>query len=253
VQLLGSQTSVSAPTGLTVVDTERIGMDTFLEFGPSLRALLNQAAADPDADPKVKEAAALIDTWPGAAPLSATTGATAYPLFATWKRGLRQAALRFNPSNPPPPTTTFSPAQKAEARRAMVVAYDGMKAQYGRIDVAHGTLHTFTWGPFSAPVNGGDTGVETLRLTNCKGTPGADSPVYYHPCAVRGGSSAIFNVDLNTDQFTVTRPVSDTDNPASPFYTLNARNYTADRYRSFPVTDTAVDTEQTSRQVLTLP
>lgn len=253
VQILGSQTSVGAPTGLTIADTERIGMDTFLEYGPSLRALLRQAAADPGADAKVKEASALIDAWPGAAELRATTGSTAYPLFATWKRGLRQPALGFNPSNPPAPTTSFTSAQKTEARRAMIVAYDGMTAQYGRIDIPHGQLHTFTWGSFSAPVNGGDSGVETVRLTNCKGTPGSESPVYYHPCAVRGGSSAIFNVDLNTDRFTITRPVSDTDSPSSPFYTLNASDYVADRYRAFPITDTATDAEQTSRRVLTLP
>ena len=253
VQLLGSQTSLSAPTGLTIADTERISLDTFLEYGPALRALLNQAAADAGADPKVKEAAALIAAWPGAAELRATTGSTAYPLFATWKRGLRQGSLGFNPSSPPPPTTTFSAAQKAEARRAMLVAYDGMKAQYGRIDVTHGSLHTYTWGAFTAPVNGGDFGVETLRMTNCRGVPGTESPVFYAPCPVRGGSSATFNVDLGTERFTIMRPVSDTDDPASGYYTLNARDYTADRFRAFPVTDPAVDGQQTGRRVLTLP
>ena len=125
-------------------------MDTFLEFGPSLRALLRQAADSPGASTKVKEAAALIDAWPGARDLFATTGSTAYPLFATWRRGLRQGVLRFNPTNPPPPTTDFTPAQEAEASRAMVVAYDGMKAQYGSIAVPYGALHTFTWGSFTA-------------------------------------------------------------------------------------------------------
>jgi hypothetical protein len=128
-----------------------------------------------------------------------------------------------------------------------------MKAQYGRIDVTHGSLHTFTWGPFTAAVNGGDTGLETLRLTNCKGAPGSESPVYYHPCPVRGGSSDIFNVDLAGGTVTVSRPVSDTDDSTSGYYTLNARDYVADRYRTIPVSDAAVDGQQTNRRVLTLP
>ena len=214
VQLLGSQTSLGPPTNLTLTDTERLGMDTFMEFAPSLRALLDQAAVGGDA--KVQQAAALIDDWPGATDLNATRGATAYPLFATWKRGLNEGVLGFSTNNPPPPSTTFSTAQKNEARRAMIVAYDGMTAQYGTIAVAAGFLHTFTWGSFGAPVSGGDTGLETLRLTNCKTVPGSESPIYYHPCPVKGGSSNIFDVDLQTGRYTYSRPVSDTAAPPRP-------------------------------------
>ena len=226
-------------------------MDTFMEFAPSLRALLDQAAVGGDA--KVQQAAALIDDWPAAGDLEATKGATAYPLFATWKRGLNERVLGFSANNPPPPTTTFSAAQKTEARRAMDVAYDGMMAQYGTIAIASAFLHTFSWGSFTAPVTGGDTGLETVRLTNCKGVAGSESPVYYHPCPVKGGSSNIFDVDLESGRFTVSRPVSDTDDPSSPFYTLNARDYTADRYRAFPITDAEIAADATSTQTLTVP
>lgn len=253
VQLLGSQTQLSAPRNLTIDDTKRIGLDTYLEFGPSLRELLTQASDTAATGTKVREALFLFYVWPGAQDMSATSGSLAYPMFATWRRGLRPSVLGFNPTNPPPPTTNFTPAQEAEARRALVAAYDGMKAQYGSIVVRYGDLHTITWGPFSAPVNGGDSDLATVRMTNCKGQPNSESPIYYHPCATRGGSSHIFDVDLASGLFVVSRPVSDTDEPASPFYTLNARDYAADRYRQFPTTLGAVKAQQTSQITLSVP
>jgi hypothetical protein len=83
--------------------------------------------------------------------------------------------------------------------------------------------------------------------------PGAESPVYYHPCPVKGGSSYIFDVDLSSGRLTYARPVSDTDDPASPFYTLNARDYVENRYRAFPVTDAEVAADATSTETLTVP
>jgi acyl-homoserine lactone acylase PvdQ len=237
---------LDAADDVTLADAERIGLDTFIEFAPSLRALLNQAAFSPTADPKVRAAAALIGSWD----LRADKDSTAYPLFATWRRGLREAALGFDPVNPPPPNTVFSDAQKAEASRAMLVAYNGMMAQYGTIAKRYGELHTYTYGSLTAPVSGGDFDLGTLHLTNCRGTPGSMSPVFYHPCAVRGGTSFLFNVDMASGRMTVMRPVSNTDDPASPFYTLNARDYVEERYREFPVSDAAVDAQQTSRRVL---
>jgi acyl-homoserine lactone acylase PvdQ len=236
-------------SNLSFADVERIGLDVYVEIAPSLKALLAQAAFNASSDPRVRVAWSLIGPWDG----RATRDSTAYPLFATWKRGLRESALSFDPVNPPPASTTFTDAQKAEASRAMIVAYDGMMAQYGTIARRYGDLHTYTYGSFSAPIDGGDFDVPTIHMTNCRGTPGSMSPVYYHPCPVRGGSSFVFSVDMATGRMTVMRPVSDTDDAASPFYTLNARDFTAGRYREFPVTDAAVDAQQTSRTVVTAP
>jgi acyl-homoserine-lactone acylase len=240
---------LGAARDVTLDDAGRLGLDTFVEISTSLKALLAQAAAG--GGPKVAAGNALIQTWDGRAEMNSR----AYPLFATWVRGLDERALGFSLNDPPPPTTTFTRAQISEARRAMMRAYDGMVAQYGTIAVRYGDLHTFTWGSLTAPVNGGDFGpLATLRLTNCRGEPGWDSPVYYHPCHVRGGSSFMFHVDLaDPNTMPVTRPVSDTDDPADLHYVDNARDYVADRYRLFPITRKAVRREQTARETLRVP
>ena len=240
---------LDAASGVDLAEAEHIGLDTFIEFAPSLRALLNQTAFSATSDPRVRTAAALIGAWD----LRADKDSTAYPLFATWRRGLREDALGFDPVNPPPPTTVFTAAQKAEANRAMIVAYDGMMAEYGTIAKRYGDLHTYTYGSLAAPVSGGDFDLGTLHLTNCRGQTGSLSPVFYHPCAVRGGTSFLFNVDMATGRMTVMRPVSDTDDPTSPFYTLNARDYVNERFREFPISDASVNVEQTSRLVLKMP
>lgn len=177
VQLLGPQTVLGGPRNLTLADIERIGLDTFLEFGPSLRSLLDAAAASPGADPRVRLAAAVIDDWSGAEDLRATKGSTAYPLFATWKRGLAQPALGFNPTNPPAPNTAWTERQKAEASRAMIAAFDGMVGQYGTITLKYGIVHRYTYGSVNRGVNGGDSDLATVRTTNCKNDPGSESPL----------------------------------------------------------------------------
>lgn len=234
--------------GVTLDEAGRIGMDNYVEFAPSLKALLAQAAVG--AGPKVVAGNALIQAWDNRAEMNST----AYPLFATWVRGLDESVLGFKTPNPPPQSTNFTAAQISEARQSMVTAHDGMTAQYGTIAVRYGDLHTFTWGSFTGAVNGGDHDLATVRLTNCKGEPGALSPVYYHPCAVRGGSSYMFHVDMgNPGRMNVTRPVSDSDDPASAHYTDNARDYVADRYRAFPVTRKALADEQISSRRLRIP
>ena len=237
---------LAAARGVSIADAERIGLDTYVEFAPSLKALLSQAAAGPGGDARVKTAASLIGAWDN----RASRDSTAYPLFATWRRGLRDAALGFDPVNPPAPSRTFTAAQRAEASRAMIVAHDGMKAQYGTIAKRYGDLHTYSYGSLRAPVDGGDFDLGTLHLTNCRGQAGATSPVFYGPCAVRGGSSFIFNVDMASGRMTVMRPVSNSDDSSSPRYTDNAADYVAGRFREFPVSRRVTARERTSRLVL---
>lgn len=244
------QTALLDPaSNVTLAQAGELAMDNFVEISPSLKSLL--AAATPGGGPEVGAANALISAWDG----RAEAESTAYPLFTTWVRGLDESALGFKVANPPSPQTAWNAAQITEARQAMVRAHNGMVAQYGTIAVPYGDLHTFTWGDFTAPVNGGDDGaVATVRMTNCKGEAGSQSPDYYHPCHVRGGSSFMFHTDLaDGTKMPVTRPVSDTDDPTSPFYTLNARDYVADRYRDFPLTDKAVEEERTSQRRLRVP
>lgn len=238
------QTQLLDPlSGVTLEQAGELAMDNYVEIATNLKLLLAEAAVGAGA--KVVAGNALIQAWDNRAEMNST----AYPLFATWVRGLDDAVV--STTNPP---ATFTDAQRDEARRAMVRAYDGMLAQYGTIAVRYGDLHTFTWGSFAAPVNGGDSDLATLRLTNCKGQPGALSPDYYHPCAVRGGSSYMFHVDLaNPDALRVTRPASASDDPASPHYTDNARDYVADAYRTFPVSRKALDAEKISSKRLRIP
>ena len=235
--------------GADLARVGQIGLDNYVEVAPSLKALLAQAAASSTASAHVKEANAFIQTWDNRAQKESTV----YPLFATWVRGLDESVLGFKTPEPPPPTTTFTAAQKQEARRAMNVAYNGMKAQYGSIAVRYGDVHTFTWGSLTAGVNGGDADIATVRLTNCKGEPGTLSPVYYHPCRVRGGSSFMYQFDMASDRMTSMRPVSASDDPSSPHYTDNARDYVADRYRSYPVRSSALEREEIARKSLRIP
>lgn len=236
-------------TDVTLDQAGEIAMDNFVGISPSLQSLLAAAAVGGNA--KVIAANDLIAAWDGHAEINST----AYPLFATWVRGLNEAALGFRVANPPPPGSAWTAAQITAARAAMNQAYDGMTGQYGTIAVRYGDVHTFTWGDFSGAVNGGDDGpLATIRMSNCKNQPGSNSPDYYYPCAVRGGSSFMFQTDLaNGDLMRVTRPVSDSDDPGSRFYTANARDYVADRYREFPISDRAVERDRTSRKRLRVP
>ena len=105
---------LSSASNFTLADAERIGMDVYVGFAPTLKALLDQAAALPGADPRVQNAALLFDAWDN----TATTEETAMPLFATWVAGLRAIGLGFSIENPPPPTTEFTETQKqARAKR----------------------------------------------------------------------------------------------------------------------------------------
>lgn len=236
-------------SGFTLADAERVGLDAFVEVSPSLKSLLAQTAARPGADPRVVVANAIIAPWDG----NAVVSSNAVPLFATWIRGLQRSGLGFSPTDPPPPTTSFSNGAKNEASRAMIVAYQGMVDHYGTAAVDYGRLHAYSYGSVSAPLNGGDVNIETLRLGTCKGLPGASSPVYYHACIAKGGSGFMFNVDMATGKFTLMRPVSDSDDPANPHYSDNAADYVADRYHELPLTGRAIDAERTSRQVLRVP
>lgn len=255
IQLLGSQTSLGAPTNLTIPDSERFGFDSYLETGASLRALLDQTAATPGPVPadnaKVQEAATLIDGWD----LRADKASTEFPLFVTWAAGMRPATLKFNIANPPPAGTTFTSTQKDEARRAIVVAYNGMKAHYnGRIAVPYGEVHTVTRGNFTAPISGGDEDLSSPFLVHCNGAGGGSNGVYYRPCpTVDAGTSLAYNVPLGEERMTIARPVSDTDDPASPFYTLNTRDFAAERTRDFPISDSAISGEATSTQTKAMP
>jgi len=236
-------------SNVSLGQTRDLALDDFVEISPSLKSLL--AAAATGGSTKVVSGNDLIQAWDGRAEMNST----AYPLFATWVRGLSEAALGFRVANPPPPSTAWTAAQINEARSAMTRAYDGMTTEYGTIAVRYGDVHTLTRGDFTGAVNGGDSGaLATLRMTNCKGEPGENSPDYYHPCAVRGGSGAMFHTDLaNEEVLEVLRPVADTDDSASPFYTENARAYVADRFRGFPITDEAVERDETSRRRLRIP
>ena len=236
-------------SGFTLGDAERFGLDAFVQSSPGLQALLAQTAARPGADPAVVAANAIIAPWDG----RAVAGSDAVALFATWVRGLERSALGFPPNSPPPPTTSFSNAAKDEASRAMIVAYEGMVDQYGTAAVPYGSLHRFEYGSASGGVDGGDVNIETLRLTTCKGLPGASSPSYYHSCVAKGGSGFMFNVDLASGRMTVMRPVSDTADPSDPTYSLNAADYLANTYREFPITKAQVDAERTSQQTLKVP
>lgn len=255
IQLLGSQTSLGAPLNLTIADSERFGFDSYLETGASLRALLDQTAATPGPAPgdnaKVQEAAALIDGWD----LRADKDSTEFPLFVTWAAGMRPTTLKFNIANPPPAGTTFTSAQKDEARRAMVVAYNGMKAHYnGRIAVPYGEVHTVTRGDFTAPIGGGDEELSSPFLVHCNGAGGGSNGVYYRRCpTVDAGTSLAYNVPVGEERMTIARPVSDTEDPASAFYTLNTRDFAAERSRDFPISDSAISSEATSTQTRELP
>lgn len=245
------QTSIlGGASNLSLPDVESIGLDTYLQFAPSLKALLDQAAALPSSDPAVKAAAALFDAWND----EASADSTAFPLFATWVRGLNPQALGFDPVNdPPPPSTVFTAAQMSEASRAMLVAYNGMMAKYGTISVPYGTLHTFTWGSFTSPLGGASPDVPTLFMAGCPQSHYAKSPVAYFPCPVSQGTSYLINVDLGSSDMAVMRPAPDTDDTSSPFYTEDAQQYAANAYRQFPTTRSAVDAEKTSVEVLMVP
>ena len=230
---------LSSASNFTLADAERIGMDVYVDFAPTLKALLDQAAAVPGADPRVQNAARLFDAWDN----TASTEETAMPLFATWVAGLKAIGLGFSIENPPPPTTEFTEAQKQDASKAMLVAYNGMVEKYGTYAVAYGKLHTFARGTLTAPISGGSSITPTLFLTGCSPTPSA---VYFVPCSVTTGSSYMMNTEMASDRYTDSLPVADTANTESPYYTDNADTYVNKRYREYPVTDAAVQEQMTS-------
>ena len=257
-------------SGLTLGDSERIGMDTFLVTAPGLQALLGQAAADPVASDKVRAAAALISAtaWDGTATARTTVNndhpvTTAYPVFATWTRRLEaDGKLSFNTGTIQSADTLFSTEDKTAAREAMDAIYPNGIPVGG---VNFGDVHRFrlpTDPPtrrFDEAVSGGDDHLGTVRLTNCKNDPDAHSTDHYYLCPIAGGSSHIWNRDFATTPaspfgtVTVSRPMADTDSPASKFFLQNATDYVNDSYRVFPFTDSAISADQDSLETLTIP
>lgn len=235
-------------SGLDAAGSEALAEDTFVEFVPTMKALLAQAAVAGSV--KVKAGSELIQAWDG----RADADSTAFPLFATWLRGLDESSLGFKFQNPPGPSTVFSGTQLVTARQSMNKAYDGMIARYGRIDVALGDLRKVGRGNFTGPVSGGDFDVPALRMAHCKGQPGAGSPVAYQPCVASGGSSFTFDIDMG-DPYSLryNRPVSNTDDPSSPFISRNTEDFSAGTFRVMPVTDSQVMANRVSFATRTIP
>ncbi|MCB0870065.1 MAG: penicillin acylase family protein [Solirubrobacterales bacterium] len=234
--------------GLDQEGAEALAKDTYIQFSPTMKSLLQQAAVA--GSQKVKAGSALIGNWDGRADATST----AYPLFATWLRALDDSALGFKYQNAPEPPPLFSGPQLVAARQAMNKAYDGMIARYGRIDVRLGDLRKVSRGNFTGPVDGGDFDVPALRMAHCKGQPGASSPTAYQPCVASGGSSFTFEIDMGSSHvLRYNRPVSNGDDPSSPFITRNTEDFANGTFRVMPTTGAQVAATRSRTETFRVP
>ncbi|MGB0119803.1 MAG: penicillin acylase family protein [Solirubrobacterales bacterium] len=236
--------------GLTLADVDAFGMDTYIEFAPALLDLLRLAEAKYPGNAKLAAAAGLFDSWD----YRADADSTWYPLFNTWVRALKPNVLGFEPleaSAPYPDGLVGQPGgpttqQVDEAARAMAAsgqAYDAMIAKLGTINPRFGDIHTMDWGNFSGPVGGTGNSVQTLFMTQCRGT-GSQAVIF--PCPAQSGSGYIMNYDFSTGAMHTSKPASASDDSGSPFHMKNAEVFAASRYRAFPISEAAVDAEMTS-------
>jgi acyl-homoserine lactone acylase PvdQ len=255
---------LTAARRLTLAGADRIALDAYVEFAPPLKQLLDQAAAAPGADPRVMAGSALLDGWDNVA----DPESRAMPLFIAWVRALDPTALGHTTADQGPVVPQeasaeypdglvgqpggFSAAQISEAARAMKLASDAMVAAYGSIAQRYGDLHTIEIGDFHSPLRGGTNDAPTLWMAGCKNDFPASRLVAF-PCRASNGSSYIMDVDFADATMHTSKPVADTDDPFSPFFTLNARDFQSGTFRTFPTTYAAVQAEKTSETKLTLP
>lgn len=249
--------------GFSVDDVRRMGMDTFTVTSPGLTRLMHEAAAsvaNPSA--RLREADVLFSAWDGWARARSTDLnpgpiANAYPAFVTWKRRLEELDrkrepedLSFTLNDPVDPDHDFSDYDLRLARLAVNEIFRHPVTN-GPLPLSldPGTVHHFDLpsepNAFREPVNGADEDLATIRMTNCKSLRNASS-LTYEDCPITGGSSNIWLFDFNTGTKQVSRPMANTANPRSSFYTANALDYVNDRYRTYPLTQAQLDGETTS-------
>lgn len=237
---------------MTLADADAIGFDSHIEFAPALIDLLDQAAALPGADPKVQEAASVLDGWN----YDAGPESTQFVLFTAWVRALNPQQLGFAPqqaSAPFPEGLVGQPGgptagQLAEAARAMGasgMAYDEMIEAYGSLTKRTGDVNRMVWGAFDGGVGGGNLDAPSLWMADCRGAYPPTVLVAF-PCQVTTGSGYVMNVDLGSGKMHTSIAASASDDPASPFYTANVEDWSAKRIRNYPRSSRALAAEKTS-------
>lgn len=245
---------LTGASGLTLADVDEIGLDDRIEFAPVLIDLLDQAAARPGTDPEVQAAASVLDGWDYEADIDSTR----FVLFSTWVRALSLIRPDFDPSQASAPYPDGligqpggpKPWQLNAASDAMGAAHDAMIDSFGSLTVRAGDVHTIDVGGFSAPVGGGTQDAPALFMTSCKDQYRNDAVLVAFPCSATNGSGYVINVDLGGPTMHVLKALPGSDDPSSPFYTRNAQRYAVGQYRSFPLTDAAVEAEKTSEKRL---
>jgi hypothetical protein len=243
-------------SGLTLADVDEIAFDDKIEFAPALIDLLDQAVLRPGSSTEATEVADVLDEWGADWGFEADPDSTQFVLFIAWVRALDKQALGFNPQQAsadypeglvgqPGGATT---AQLDEVARAAEAAYEQMMQSPGpgSLTVRTGDLHTMDWGDFHGPIGGGTQDAPAVHMTGCKNAYPASRLVAF-PCSAANGSSYMMDVDFADGAMHTARPVSASDDPASPFYTKNAEDYAAARFRAFPLSPAAVAAARTSQ------
>jgi hypothetical protein len=131
------------------------------------------------------------------------------------------------------------------------MAYDQMMAAFGALTKRTGDVHTMDWGSFHSAIGGGTEDAPALWMTGCKNAYPATQLVAF-PCSAANGSGYIMDVDFGSGTMHTLKPVSASADPGSPFYTRNAEDFAAGRFRSLPLTAAGLAAEQTSTTTLTV-
>jgi acyl-homoserine-lactone acylase len=223
----------------TVADMEQIGGDEDVLIAQQLKPIIAAAVAQAAPNAQFTESVQLLNAWNNVADVNST----AMPLFAAWLTAFQALHPSFSLWNAPPPDQV-SRADGVKVIAALRTADNLLMQTYGQLAVPWGSVHKLARGSTVVPVGGGGTDEQTIYMNTCTSHKNG-------VCYVGQGSSYIMIVDLASGRLYTSRPLGESDNPASPHYADMTRLFAAKQYKEFWMARSDVLAHQQSSETLT--
>jgi acyl-homoserine-lactone acylase len=222
----------------TIADVQRIAGDDYVLIARKLKPIITRAVTEVAPDDQLAEAVGILNAWDNVASLNNT----AMPLFTAWLAKLRALKPSFDVLQAPAPEQIVA-ADRAKVVAALREANAQLLQTYGRLDVRWGDVHKLARGDTVVEVSGGGIDEQTLHMNTC--TRYEDGI-----CYIGQGSSYMMIVDLASGRFCTTRPLGQSEDPASPHHADMTRLFAADQYKEFWMERSEVEAHQESIKVL---
>jgi len=224
---------------ITVATIEQIAGDDYVLLARELKPLIAQAVAEAPPNPQLTQSLQILNAWNNFADVNNT----AMPLFSLWIRQLRAQKPSFALFNPPTPDQ-LSLADATKIIKALYAADRELIRTFGQLAVRWGSVHKLAQGNTVVEVSGGGIDTQTIYMNTC-------TTYQNGVCYVGEGSSYIMVIDLASGRFYTSRPIGESDNPASPHFADMTRLFAAKQFKEFWMTPGDILAHQESSETLT--